>query len=670
MYLLILYLPLINFLLISLFGRFVGNKGSFWIANINMSLLTFISYYIFYETVILGSVCFLQLFSWFNIGLFNISWGFLFDPITGVMLIVVNTISLLVHFYSIGYMYNDPFSSRFISYLSLFTWFMLILVTADNMLQVFLGWEGVGLVSYLLINFWFTIEEANKAAIKAIIMNRIGDIGLGLGICLIYLEYKTLKFSIIFALSDVFKFDYLYFINNYINVISLLAIFILIGAMGKSAQLGLHTWLPDAMAGPTPVSALIHAATMVTAGVFILIRLSPILEYSSLGLWCITLIGVLTAFFAATIGLFQNDIKKIIAYSTCSQLGYMIFICGLSNYSLSLFHLTNHAFFKALLFLSAGAIIHSLSDEQDIRKYGGLIAVLPYSYIMMIIGSLALMGIPFLTGFYSKDMIIEVAYTSYLIDNVFIYWLSVIAALFTSLYSLRLLIYIFITLPNGFKRSYEVLHESNFFMSLPLFILAINSIFFGYINKDLFIGLGTDTWMNWIIVRSTSNILIIESEFLPWYIKNVPFFFSFCGIFIIFIINYYYKYYYKFLMCNNYLYFKSYKMIFTFFYCKWFIDIIYNKIILGIFIKFSYCLFKIIDRGIIELMGPLGIVRSLHRLSKLYNLYFSTGYIFNYLFLFIFSLSIMLLSLFIVPVGHFSIDIIYLYLYLIFIYKY
>ena len=372
MYLLVLYLPLISFLIISFFGRLLGNKGSFIIANFNMLLTVLLSYYIFYETVLKGSVCFLKLFSWFNIGLFNVTWGFIFDPVTGVMLIVVNTISLLVHFYSIGYMYNDPFSSRFVSYLSLFTWFMLMLVTADNILQLFLGWEGVGLVSYLLINFWFTIADANKAAIKAIIMNRIGDIGVGLGICLIYLEYKTLNFSIIFAISDMCQFDYIYFINNYFNTITLITIFILIGAMGKSAQLGLHTWLPDAMAGPTPVSALIHAATMVTAGVFILIRLSPMVEYSAIGLWIITLVGVLTSFFAATIGLFQNDIKKVIAYSTCSQLGYMVFICGLSNYSLSLFHLTNHAFFKALLFLSAGAIIHALSDEQDIRKYGGV----------------------------------------------------------------------------------------------------------------------------------------------------------------------------------------------------------------------------------------------------------------------------------------------------------
>jgi len=285
------------------------------------------------------------------------------------------------------------------------------------------------------------------------------------------------------------------------------------------------------MAGPTPVSALIHAATMVTAGVFILIRSSIIIDYSTTGLFFITIIGVFTAFFSATIGIFQNDIKKIIAYSTCSQLGYMVFICGLSNYSLSLFHLTNHAFFKALLFLSAGSVIHALSDEQDIRKYGGLLKILPFSYVMILIGSLSLMGIPFLTGFYSKDLIIEVSFISYLINNGFIYWLSVITAFFTSIYSIRLIIFTFFVKPNGFKKSYQQIHDSPIFMMFSLFFLCINSIFFGFIFKDLFVGLGVDTWLNSFNYYS-KNILFLESEFLPFYIKNLPFFFSLIGVLV------------------------------------------------------------------------------------------------------------------------------------------
>lgn len=298
---------------------------------------------------------------------------------------------------------------------------MIILVTADNFLQLFLGWEGVGLVSYLLINFWFSILEANKSALKAMLMNRIGDLGIALGMCLIYYYFKTLNFNTFLPLVPLYKEVTFIFLNCEFKSMDMIALLIFLGAVGKSAQLGLHTWLPDAMAGPTPVSALIHAATMVTAGVFVLIKLSPLLEYSTFALSFIAVIGVSTSFFAASVGLFQTDLKKIIAYSTCSQLGYMVFICGLSNYSLSLFHLTNHAFFKALLFLSAGSIIHAMSDEQDIRKMGGLVNLLPFSYVMLLIGSLALMGTPFLTGFYSKDFILEVTYSSYYCKSGFIY---------------------------------------------------------------------------------------------------------------------------------------------------------------------------------------------------------------------------------------------------------
>ena len=635
MYLLVLYFPLINFLLISFFGRFIGTKGSNIISIINMFLTLILSYFIFIEVVLQGSICFFKLFSWLNISLLNVSWGFYFDPISCVMLIVVNTISFFVHFYSVDYMKHDFFSSRFMSYLSLFTLFMLILVSSDNYLQLFVGWEGVGLVSYLLINFWFTIQEANKSAIKAMIMNRIGDIGLALAICLIYFEFKTLDYNIIFAVSHFFFNDFIFLNNDFVHIFTLITIFILIGAIGKSAQFGLHTWLPDAMAGPTPVSALIHAATMVTAGVFILIRSAIIVDYSINGLFFITLIGVFTAFFSSTIGLFQNDIKKIIAYSTCSQLGYMVFACGLSNYSLSLFHLTNHAFFKALLFLSAGSIIHALSDEQDIRKYGGLLKVLPFSYLMILIGSLSLMGIPFLTGFYSKDLIIEISFISYIFNNFFIYWLSVITAFFTSIYSIRLIFYTFFIKPNGFKINYERIHDSPFFMLLPLFFLCFNSVFFGYFFKDVFVGLGVNTWLNSFNYYS-KNILFLESEFLPFYIKNIPLFFSLFGIFLVY---FFFKFFSFFFKKFNLRFINFYK----FFLYKWYIDVIYNKIISNFFFKISYNYVKFIDRGFIELFGPLGIVRFINYFMIRLN-FLQTGFLYNYFFLFIFLTFFVILN--------------------------
>lgn len=337
------------------------------------------------------------------------------------MLLVVNIVSFLVHLYSTDYMSHDPNIARFMSYISLFTFFMLILITGDNFVLLFLGWEGVGLCSYLLISFWYTRIQANKSAIKALIVNRISDFGLTIGIIIIYSIFKSLNFATVFALTPFFYGKSFFFLGFDCDILSVIAGLLFFGACGKSAQIGLHTWLPDAMEGPTPVSALIHAATMVTAGVFLIIKCSPIFEYAPTVLTIITFVGALTAFFSATAGLVQNDIKKVIAYSTCSQLGYMIFACGVSSYHVSLFHLANHAFFKALLFLSAGSIIHSLSNEQDMRKYGGIMNLLPFTSIMLLIGSLSLMGLPFLTGFYSKDLILEIAYSKYTISGTFAY---------------------------------------------------------------------------------------------------------------------------------------------------------------------------------------------------------------------------------------------------------
>lgn len=448
MYLVIVFLPLIGSCLAGLGGFWLGPKGS-----------CFISTFLLFITFSLSLFCFVQIglgFSdpvhlvigpWIESAFFRVNWGFYFDSLTVTMLVVVTSVSTLVHFYSIEYINGDPHHSRFMSYLSLFTFFMLILVTGDNLVQLFVGWEGVGLSSYLLINFWFTRIQANKAAIKAMLVNRVGDLGLALGIIACFYFFGTVEYQSLFNTVSVFSqsiMDYpVHFLFFDIDAFTLVTVLLFIGAVGKSAQLGLHTWLPDAMEGPTPVSALIHAATMVTAGVFLVVRCSPLFEQSSVSLTIVTLFGAMTAFFAATTGLVQNDIKRVIAYSTCSQLGYMVFACGLSAYNVGVFHLANHAFFKALLFLSAGSVIHALSDEQDMRKMGGLVQVLPITYAMVFIGSISLMGFPFMTGFYSKDSIIEVAYGSFSSIGHFAHWLGCLGAFFTAFYSMRLLYMVF-----------------------------------------------------------------------------------------------------------------------------------------------------------------------------------------------------------------------------------
>jgi len=416
----------------------------------------------------------------------------MFDSLTVTMLIVVTGVSSLVHLYSTGYMSEDPHLPRFISYLSLFTFFMLILVTADNIIQMFVGWEGVGLCSYLLINFWFTRLQANKAAIKAIRVNRVGDFGLALGIMAVYTVFGSVDYATVFAIAPgVFEYSLL-FLGTPIPALTTICLLLFVGAVGKSAQLGLHTWLPDAMEGPTPVSARIHAATMVTAGVFLVARCSPLFEYSPTALMVVTVLGAITAFIAATTGLLQNDLKRVIAYSTCSQLGYMIFACGVSSYSVGVFHLANHAFFKALLFLSAGAVIHAVSDEQDMRRIGGLVRTLPFTYAMMFIGSLSLIGFPFLTGFYSKDVILEMSYSSYTVVGHFAHALGTVAAFFTAFYSMRLLYLTFLSEPIGYKSVMEGVHESPLNMTTPLGLLAVGSIFIGYISRDWSVGMGTD----------------------------------------------------------------------------------------------------------------------------------------------------------------------------------
>jgi NADH-ubiquinone oxidoreductase chain 5 len=636
MYLNIIYLPLISSIISGFLGYKIGTKGSALVTVSCLTITFFLTIFIFYEVALLGSPVYITLMPWIDSEVLHVDWGFMFDSLTVTMCFVVSFVSCLVHLYSIEYMAHDPHLPRFMSYLSLFTFFMLILVTADNFLQMFVGWEGVGLCSYLLINFWFTRIQANKAAIKAMILNRIGDFGLMLGILTIFVNYKAVDYATVFALTPLFCNDTFFFLNMEFNLLNLICFFLFIGAIGKSAQLGLHTWLPDAMEGPTPVSALIHAATMVTAGVFLIARCSPMFEYAPLILELITFIGASTAFFAATVGLLQNDIKRVIAYSTCSQLGYMIFACGLSSYSVGIFHLVNHAFFKALLFLGAGSVIHSIADEQDMRKMGGLKKLIPFTYSMMLIGSLALLGFPFLTGFYSKDVILEVAYGKYTTLGYYSYILGTASAFLTAFYSTRLLYLTFLTKPNGFKKVICSAQDSSYPIIISLGLLAIPSIFFGYFFKDMMIGLGTDFWGNSIFVLP-ENMNNIDAEFIPQYIKLLPVVLSLGGVVSSFLLYTYGKKVLFQLKISN-----LGRKLYIFLNRKWFFDKIYNAYLAQPAFKFGYNVsYKVIDRGIFEILGPHGIALSIKKLGTNVK-HLQTGYIYHYTFVMLIGSTVLL----------------------------
>ena len=623
MYLTLVFLPLISAISAGLFGRYLGPKGSSY-TTVTLLIVTFLfSSFAFYEVALIGCPVYIKLVPWINSELLNVDWGFMFDSLTVTMCCIVTFVSSLVHLYSTEYMSHDPHLSRFMSYLSFFTFFMLILITADNYVQMFVGWEGVGLCSYLLINFWFTRIQANKAAIKAMVLNRIGDFGLVLGILIIFVRYKAVDYATVFAITPLFVDQKFIFLNITFNLIDIIGFLLFVGAIGKSAQLGLHTWLPDAMEGPTPVSALIHAATMVTAGVFLIARSSPLFEYTPAMLKVITVLGACTAFFAATVGLLQNDLKRVIAYSTCSQLGYMVFACGLSNYSVGVFHLANHAFFKALLFLGAGSVIHAVADEQDMRKMGGLKNLVPFTYSTMVIGSLALIGFPFLTGFYSKDVILEVAYGKYTTEGHFSYVLGSIGAFLTAFYSTRLLYLTFLASPNGYKSVICSAYDSSYQICTALAILSIPSIFIGFYTKDMIIGLGTDFWGNSIFVLPT-NMNMVDAEFINHSFKILPVILSLLGASSSFLL-------YTF---SNKLLFQIKisilgKKIYNFLNKKWFFDKVYNEYIGQFFFKFGYNVsYKIIDRGIFEIFGPMGLSGSiLKKSAKIAGL--QTGYLYH-----------------------------------------
>jgi proton-translocating NADH-quinone oxidoreductase chain L len=636
MYLLIIFFPLLGCFSAGFFGRYIGTKGSQIVTTTCLGISALLSWYAFMEVGVSGNTVYIDLCTWIDCEMLHISWGCLFDALTVMMLVTVTTVSCMVHLYSIGYMGEDPHVPRFMSYLSLFTFFMLVLVTGDNYLQMFFGWEGIGLSSYLLISFWYTRIQANKAAIKAMVVNRVGDFGLCLGILAIFFVFNAVDYATVFAMAPAVAGTTFSMFGFEVEKLTVICLLLFVGVCGKSAQLGLHTWLPDAMEGPTPVSALIHAATLVTAGIFLMARSSPLFEYTPTALAVVTVFGAMTAFFAASTGLVQNDLKRVIAYSTCSQLGYMAFACGLSNYQVGIFHLMNHGFFKALLFMSAGAVIHAIADEQDMRKMGGLVQLVPFTYCMMLVGSLALMGFPFLTGFYSKDIIIEVAYAKYTVAGHFAHWFGCLAAFFTAFYSFRLVYLTFLARPNGLKGVIGHAHELPLSMGIPLVVLSFGGIFWGYLAKDLIIGLGTDFWQSAIFVLPKHN-LFIESEFIPVYVKLVPTIFSFSGAILAIVLNHYYPA----MMYHNALTPVGLRL-YAFLNKKWYFDKFYNECINKPLVSFGYFVsFRTMDKGIVEMFGPYGAVNVFSGLMKSTSK-IQTGYIYHYAFVMLMGLIVFL----------------------------
>ena len=623
----IITLPLIAAIISGFFGKYIGDRNSEIVTSLLVSISAILSVIVFYNVVFNQYEDNIIIATWINSGTLDVNWSMKIDSLSSVMLVVVTSVSALVHIYSIGYMSHDPHKPRFMAYLSLFTFAMLMLVTSDNFIQLFFGWEGVGLCSYFLIGFWFKKETANSAAIKAFVVNRVGDFGFALGIFLIFYLFGTVNYNEVFQQIPSVVDKRLNFLGFEVNSIDLICLLLFIGAMGKSAQILLHTWLPDAMEGPTPVSALIHAATMVTAGVFLVVRCSPIYEYSELALNLITIVGMTTAIFAASVALVQTDIKKIIAYSTCSQLGYMFFAAGVGAYNIAMFHLFTHAFFKALLFLGSGSVIHAFKDEQNINSMGGVWKKLPYTYVLMIIGTLALTGFPLLSGFYSKDAIIEFAY---LRDNTTGYYaagIGIFTAFLTSIYSWRLIFKTFHGSYNNKSIKIEETHESPLVMLLPLIILSIGAIFAGFIFKELFFD--TNFWGNSIFFLEP-----LSEEHPPmWFLLLTPI-----------------------LVCSSipisyYLFVKNKdlpnsiveinKPLYNFLVNKWYFDELYEILFIKPSKKIGLFLWKFFDVKIIDGFGPDGVSSLIKKFSIKANK-FQSGYIYQYAFIMLLGFSALL----------------------------
>jgi NADH-quinone oxidoreductase subunit L len=619
-----IFLPLIASIIAGFFGRWISDRGAQLVTCVAVLASAVLAVIIYAQIALGGQSLTVDLFNWMDTGDLQVEWALRFDTLSAVMVAVVTIVSSMVHVYSVGYMEHDHSIPRFMAYLSIFTFFMLMLVTADNFVQLFFGWEGVGLASYLLIGFWYDRPSANAAAIKAFVVNRIGDFGFALGIFAVYQLFGSLQFDTVFgAAAEVAKTN-INFLGHMWPALTVTCILLFIGAMGKSAQLGLHTWLPDAMEGPTPVSALIHAATMVTAGVFMLARLSPLFEYSPTALAVVVVVGGTTAMFAATIGMAQNDIKRVIAYSTCSQLGYMFFAAGVSAYSAAMFHLMTHAFFKALLFLCAGSVIHAMSGEQDMRKMGGIRYLVPYTYILMWIGSLSLAGIWPFAGYYSKDTILEASYAAGTGVGLYAYWLGVAVAFITAFYSFRL---IFMTFHGKSHADHEVMHhahESPPVMLWPLVVLAIGAVVAGFLGYNLFVGEGrTEFWRDAILVLPAHDTLAHVEE-LPFWVGKLPLAFGLFGIFTAWVAYIWQPWLPAWTA-------RAFRPIYLLFLNKWYFDEIYDFLIVRPLMALGAGLWKKGDGGVIDGLGPDGLAATTRRLSVAASR-LQTGYLYHYAF--------------------------------------
>jgi NADH-quinone oxidoreductase subunit L len=617
------FAPALGALIVGFFGRWLGDRPSY-LVTCGFMALSAICGTASFLTIIYGGAEKVVLLNWISVGSFESEWTLRVDPLTGVMFFVVSFVSFLIHVYSLGYMEgaHDPHIPRFMCYLSMFTFFMLMLVSSDSLVQLFFGWEGVGLASYLLIGFWYTRPSANAAAIKAFVVNRVGDFGFMLGIAAAFLVFDSVQFDVIFANAERLSNAEIVVFGHNFHALSVVAFLLFIGAMGKSAQLGLHTWLPDAMEGPTPVSALIHAATMVTAGVFLVARMSPVFEYAPDVLAFVAFIGGSTAFFAATIGVVQTDIKRVIAYSTCSQLGYMFAACGVSAYAAGIFHLGTHAFFKSLLFLSAGSVITAMHEEQDMRKMGGLWRKLPITYAVMWIGGLALGGIPFFAGYYSKDFILESTYASHASFAHYAYWAGTLAAGLTTLYTWRLL---FMTFHGEFRQSREVwdrVHESPLVMTIPLMVLAVGAAFGGMIGTVLIEPSGA-IWDGSIFVLPANNVLE-EAHHIPFAARILPLVLGLAGIGIA-LVMYILRPEWPAQVAERF------RPIHVFLVHKWYFDELYDLLFVRSAKWLGYRLWRGGDGFVIDGYGPDGVAAATidiaRRATRL-----QTGYLYHYAF--------------------------------------
>ncbi|MDT3686662.1 MAG: NADH-quinone oxidoreductase subunit L [Pseudorhodoplanes sp.] len=623
MYQAIVFLPLIGCLIAGLFGRVIGARPS----ELVTTILLFASMVLSWITLV--QVGFghheerVVLFNWMTSGSLKVDWALRVDALTAVMLVVVTTVSALVHLYSIGYMHEDPHRSRFFAYLSLFTFAMLALVTADNLAQLFFGWEGVGLASYLLIGFWYHKPEANAAAIKAFVVNRVGDFGFALGIMAVFMMVGSIDFDIIFAQAPALVGKTINFFGWHVDALTLICLFLFMGAMGKSAQFLLHTWLPDAMEGPTPVSALIHAATMVTAGVFMVARLSPLFELSPVALTVVTFFGATTALFAATIGLVQNDIKRIVAYSTCSQLGYMFVAMGVGAYSVGMYHLFTHAFFKALLFLGSGSVIHAMHHEQDIRHMGGLKDKIPFTYWMMVIGTLALTGFPFTAGYFSKDAIIEAAYAGKNPMAVYAFACTVAAALLTSFYSWRLIFKTFHGKPHD-HHHYDEAHESPLVMLVPLAALATGSILAGWPFYEYFAGHHVADFFRESLKFGQGNTILDDMHHVPLMVVVTPTVMMVIGFLIA------YQFYIRSPETPVRLA-REHPVLYRFLLNKWYFDELYELIFVRPAKWLGYTLWKRGDGWLIDGFGPDGVSARVLDVTR-GAVRLQSGYLYHYAF--------------------------------------